>query len=45
MFCSWLWQAEGAPVRVSADYAAGADDLEAGIAGDSGIWLGMNDTT
>ena len=31
----WLGQAEGAPVRVAADYAAGADDLGAGIAGNS----------
>lgn len=35
MFCGGFGESEGAPVCVAADYAAGAEDLDAGIFGDS----------
>ncbi|GMF75104.1 unnamed protein product [Aspergillus oryzae] len=35
VLCGGLGESEGAPVGVSADYAAGAQDLNAGITGDS----------
>lgn len=39
VFRGRLWESEGAPVCVASDYAAGAEDLEAGITGDSGLVL------
>ena len=43
MFCGNLGKTEGAPVGVSADDAAGADDLGTGVTGDSkAIMLGSD---
>lgn len=43
MFCGNLGKTEGAPVGVSADDAAGADDLGTGVTGDSkAVMLGSD---